>query len=170
FIAAWAEPNPDQPCQQRLPIAAGAIQQQPGTVMDIYPTILNLAGIEPPANHPIDGVDLAPQLAGRTNPRRRDRFLMHFPHDHRSSYFTVFRDGDWKLIYHYRPDRSDADGEGARYELFNLGSDPFEKHDLAAEEPMELRRLAGEMTAALAAEQALFPVDKAGGEIRPVLP
>jgi len=170
FIAAWAKPNPDRPCQQRLPIAAGAIQQQPGTVMDLYPTILALAGIEPPADHPLDGVDLAPQLAGVTNDDRPDRFLMHFPHDHRSSYFTVFRDGDWKLIYHYRPDRPDADGQRGRSELFNLASDPFEKDDLASEEPAELRRMVGEMTAALAAGQALFPVDKAGREIRPVLP
>ncbi|MFC4995756.1 hypothetical protein [Rubritalea tangerina] len=26
---------------------------------------------------------------------------MHFPHSHRSSYFTVYRDGVWKIVYHY---------------------------------------------------------------------
>ena len=167
FIAAWAKPDPDNHWQQHLPIAAGAIQQQLGTVMDIYPTVLDVAGVEPPADHPTDGVSLGPQLAGKPNPARGERFLMHFPHSHRSSYFTAFRDGDWKLVYHYLPEQNPAK---VRYELFNLKDDPYEKQNLAATEPVMLRQMTAAMIAALNAEQALYPVTNDGNELRPVVP
>jgi len=167
FIAAWAKPDLANRWQQQLPIAAGAIQQQLGTVMDIYPTVLALAGAKPPADHPLDGVDLAAQFTGKQKPERPERFLMHFPHSHRSSYFTVFRDGDWKLIYHYLPEQNPAK---VRYELFHLRDDPYEKQNLAATEPALLRQMTAAMIAALDAEQALYPVTEAGSELRPVVP
>ena len=167
FIAAWAKPDPANRWQQQLPIAAGAIQRQLGTVMDIYPTVLALAGAKPPADHPLDGFDLAAQLTGTENPERPERFLMHFPHSHRSSYFTAFRNGDWKLLYHYLPDQNPAK---VRYELFHLRNDPYEKQNLAATEPAMLRRMTEAMIAALDAEQALYPVAKDGSELWPEVP
>lgn len=167
FIAAWAKPDTNNRWQQSLPISAGAMQQQLGTVMDIYPTVLALAGVKSPAGYALDGVDLAPQLAGTPNPARSERFLMHFPHSHRSSYFTSFRDGDWKLVYHYLPEKNPAK---ARYELFNLADDPFEKQDLAKTQPAVIKRMTAAMAAALETEQALYPVDDDGNELRPVVP
>jgi arylsulfatase A-like enzyme len=72
FIAAWAKPDLNNQWQQKLPIAQGAIQQQLGSVMDLYPTILNLADVAVPKDHVIDGTDLAKQLSGKRNscPRR----------------------------------------------------------------------------------------------------
>jgi len=167
FIAAWARPDADGGCQRKLPIKSGAVQRQLGTVMDLYPTVLAAAGVAPPAGHEIDGVDLAPQLTGEPNPRRAERFLMHFPHEHRSSYFTAFRDGDWKVICHYFPGRNPA---MARYELFNLRDDPFEKQNRAEAEPAVLRRMMAAMVAELEARSALYPVDRDGNERRPVVP
>ena len=167
FIAAWAKPDASNRWQKQLPISAGAMQQQLGTVMDIYPTVLALAGVQPPAGYALDGVDLAPQLAGKPNPARSERFLMHFPHSHRSSYFTSFRDGEWKLVYHYLPEKNPAK---ARYELFNLAADPYEKQNLAGTQPDVLRRMTKAMAAALESEQAVYPVDDDGNELRPVLP
>ncbi len=167
FIAAWARPDPASPAQQHLPIQAGAIQEQLGTVMDIYPTVLALAGVSAPAGYQVDGVDLAPQLTGQINPERAERFLMHFPHSHRSSYFTSFRDGNWKLIYHYLPEKNPAK---VRYELFNLAADPYEKQNLAATELAVLKRMTAAMVAALDAEEALYPVAADGTELRPLEP
>lgn len=167
FIAAWAKPDPTNHWQQQLPITVGGIQQQLGTVMDIYPTVLAITGVEPPADHPLDGVSLAPQLAGTPNPDRKERFLMHFPHSHRSSYFTSFREGNWKLIYHYLPEQNPAK---VRYELFNLQADPYEKQNLATTKPAVLARMTAAMVSALDAEGALFPVAEDGTELRPVLP
>ncbi|MGB0768465.1 MAG: sulfatase-like hydrolase/transferase [Phycisphaeraceae bacterium] len=168
FIAAWAKPDPTHPWQQRLPIAQGVIQQQLGTVMDLYPTITNLVGVNFPEGHAIDGHDLAKQLASaERNPERPERFLMHFPHGHRSSYYTVLRVGDWKLIYHTFPEMNPAK---TRYELFNLRDDPFEKNNLAEKEPNKVKRLLNAMSKQLEEEGALLPVDDAGNALQPIMP
>ncbi|MEO0477618.1 MAG: sulfatase-like hydrolase/transferase, partial [Planctomycetota bacterium] len=168
FIAAWAKVDPNNKWQKKLPIAQGVINEQIGTVMDLYPTIMNLAGADLPKGHAIDGHDLAGQLASaKPNEERPSRFMMHFPHSHRSSYYTVLRVGDWKLIYHYYPNKNPAK---TRYELFNLADDPFEKNNLADKEPNRVKRLLGAMVKQLDEEGALYPVDKDGNELRPIMP
>ncbi|MDG2013213.1 MAG: sulfatase-like hydrolase/transferase [Pirellulaceae bacterium] len=167
FIAAWAKPDPNNQWQQKLPIAQGAIQHQLGSVMDLYPTILNLAGVAVPKGHIIDGKDLAQQLTGNRNPDRQERFLMHFPHSHRSSYYTVLRLGQWKVIYHYLPNLNPAK---TQYELFNLTNDPFEKTNVAKDHPQVLKRMMSEMVEQLQTQGALYPVDQQGNELRPQVP
>ncbi len=168
FIAAWARPAADHPQQRRLPIAAGAIQSQPASVCDLFPTLLALAGVEPPRDHRIDGARLDVLLTGRPDASRHQTFLMHYPHaPHRSDYFTCYRDGEWKVIYHYFPS---AVSGGSHYQLFHLASDPFEQQDLAASQPEELRRMMQGLIAALDDCRAVYPVDAAGVALRPRLP
>ena len=104
FIACWGKPDSQNSNQKKLPIEIGGIQRQLGTVMDIYPTVLSLAGADNPKGHAVDGVDLRVQLEGKKNNIRSEKVLMHFPHEHRGSYFTTYIDGDWKLIYYYNPE------------------------------------------------------------------
>lgn len=167
FIAAWAKPSTEAACQQRLPIAQGSIHEGIGTVMDLYPTLLAVAGVSLPEGHAVDGIDLASQLRGEVPGGREKRFLMHFPHSHRSSYYTVFRDGDWKVIYHYLPEQNPAN---VRYELFNLADDPFEHRNVAEAEPLKLTEMMSELVAELEAHGSQYPVDEAGSELRPVMP
>jgi arylsulfatase A-like enzyme len=169
FIAAWAKGNPANPFQKRLPIAAGAIQSQQAAVMDLFPTILDLSGAKAPAQHAVDGLRLDTLLAGLPDRRRPEQFLMHYPHSpHRSEYFTVWRDGDWKVIYHYFP--TEVSG-GSHYQLFNLKADPFEQKDLAATEPRQLKRLMQGMVAALEKHRAVYPVEKDGQtRVKPKVP
>jgi arylsulfatase A-like enzyme len=166
FIAAWAKPNVENALQQRLPISAGAIQAQVASVSDLLPTILQLTQIAPPAKHVIDGRSLATLLTGKPDPNRPATFLMHYPHaPHRSDYWTSYRAGSWKVIYHYFPS---AVSENSHYQLFDLAADPFEQKNLATSHPDELQRLMRELIAALAAHDAVFPRDKAEG--KPVIP
>jgi arylsulfatase A-like enzyme len=166
FMAAWAKHNPDNPWQKKLPIARGQINTQLGTIMDIYPTILNLIGAQAPEGHVLDGFDLSKQLLNQPNPDRPVRFLMHFPHDHRSSYFTSLRLDDWKLIYQYTPHNPAKD----HIELFNLKEDPFETTNVARKEPGRVKQLIREMIKQLEAENALYPVDADGNELKPIVP
>ncbi len=159
FIAAWAQPNPNNAWQQKLPIAAGQVNSQVATVMDLYPTLTNLVAASPPANHALDGHDLAPQLSNQPNPQRPNQFLLHFPHDHRSSYFTSLRVDNWKLIYHYFPEQNPAK---TRYELFDLDADPYENHNLADQQPAKVSELLEIMIQQLKAQDALYPVDEQG--------
>lgn len=160
FIAAWARRNDQAPRQQRLPIPAGAIQPQLAAVYDLFPTILALTGVPAPPGHTVDGQTLERLLVGQRDDTRRDVFLMHYPHaPHRSNYFTVYRHGPWKVIYHYLP--SEASG-GSHYQLFRLDQDPFEQRDLAQEQPVERRRMVEELAAALQQHQAVMPLSESG--------
>jgi arylsulfatase A-like enzyme len=168
FIAAWAKANASNQHQQRLPIAINAIQPQLASVTDIFPTILSLIDIQPPANHVVDGQSLANLMQGKLDPNRKQSFLMHYPHaPHRSNYWTSFRDGDWKVIYHYFP--TEVSG-GSHYQLFNLNSDPFEQADLASQEPKVLQKMMQELAEALEVHHAVYPVDENGVAVKPVAP
>jgi len=169
FIAAWARASATNASQQRLPIAAGAIQSQQAAVYDLFPTILSLTGITVPDGHLVDGSDLSTLLTGRRDGGRKELFVMHYPHaPHRSDYFTVCRDGTWKVIYHYIPSNV---SRGTHYQLFNLADDPFEQQDLAPSRPDELRRMMQTMIAVLKDQNAVYPLAKEGGtDLRPELP
>lgn len=162
FIACWGKPDGRNKWQKQLPIQAGGIQQQLGTVMDLYPTVAALAGAKLPKNYALDGYDLHVQLTGSRNEQRPERFLMHFPHQHRGSYFTTYRDGDWKLIYYYNPENP----QWPACELYNLKKDPIEIHNLAIDKPEKLQEMLQAMARELDAEGALYPIDKDGNELR----
>ncbi len=169
FIAAWAKPNPENAFQKRLPISVGALQTQQAAVYDMFPTILSLTGKSAPENHTVDGARLDALLTGKRDVTREEKFLMHYPHSpHRSDYFTTYRDGAWKVIYHYFPSEV---SEGSHWQLFNLASDPFEQKNLATTEPAELKRMMQGLIAGLEKQNAVYPVDKeTKSPLKPKLP
>lgn len=171
LIAAWAKRNEDLPLQKKLGIPANQIQPQVASVPDLFPTIVEVAGLESPNEHVVDGISLKKLLTGARDPSRPEQFLMHYPHGpHRSNYFTVWRDGPWKVIYHARPEdetRNRVTLGGGNYELFHLGKDPFEQRNLAAVKSDQLETLMKGMAAALEEHGARYPVDAEGREIRP---
>ncbi len=169
FIAAWAKPNANNPHQKRLPIPGSVIQSQQAAVQDLFPTVLALTGVKAPAGHTVDGARLDTLLSGKPDRTRPERFLMHYPHaPHRSDYWTSYRDGPWKVVYHYFPS---AVSENSHYQLFNLAKDPFESTNVAASEPRELRRMMQGLTASLDHHQALYPIAEAGSApLKPKLP
>ncbi|MDR2774781.1 MAG: sulfatase-like hydrolase/transferase [Tannerella sp.] len=166
LIIGWAEPDSKNPLQETLPVKQGYIQQQLATVMDIFPTVLSLTGVENPANHPIDGFDLKTQLYGKINKKRTETFLMHFPHAHRGNYFTSYRNAGWKLIYWYHPE----DPAHPTYELYHITADPFETNDLSGSNKQKLTSMIKQMADQLTKEGALYPEDANGNGIKPVIP
>ncbi len=169
FIAAWLKANLDNPAQKALPIAPGTWQPQQAAIQDLFPTVLELTNTANPQGHVVDGRGLKTLLKAEPDPARPERFLMHYPHaPHQCDYFTTWRDGDWKVIYHYFPGKSSG---GSHYQLFNLKEDPFEQSDLAKTSPVELKRLMSGLVAALEAHNAAYPVDQPGGKaLKPVVP
>lgn len=123
--------------------------------------------MQSPAEHVIDGRALDPLLTGVRDPQRDEMFLMHYPHAHRSSYFTAYRHGEWKVVYHYLPTEKSG---GGHYQLFHLASDPYEQKDLASEKPAELRRMMQELTAGLESQNAAYPRDAEGKVLKPLVP
>ncbi|MCA9048890.1 MAG: sulfatase-like hydrolase/transferase, partial [Planctomycetaceae bacterium] len=166
FIAAWAGGTSDQPVQQ-LSIPVGKVQNKVGCVCDLFPTILSITGVEAPAGHTIDGSRLNTLLTGRDDDSRNESFLMHYPHSpHRSDYFTCYRRGDWKVVYHYFPTEV---SDGSHYQLFNLAADPFEQTNLAGRETDRLKEMMGLLITQLEHHHALYPV-KDDRTVKPVMP
>ena len=119
---------------------------------------------------------LIPQFQGKNNPERPDHFLCHFPHSHRSSYFTTYRKGDWKLIYRYRTtgnaeQRANKDKKALpKYELYNLKDDPYEETNLTEQKPNKLKTMMKQMIDQLETENAVYVIDSSKIELKPVLP
>ena len=167
FIAAWAKESVNNANQQQLVIPPGTLQTQVAAVQDLYPTIAKLTGATSPEGHPVDGVDLSKLLTAEPDDSRDEVFLMHYPHSpHRSDYFTTYRDGDWKVIYHYIPSKG---SEGGHYQLYNLASDPFESTNLADQEPAVLREMIEKLKSGLESHEALYPVSPDDGKT-PLVP
>ncbi|NWK55061.1 sulfatase [Verrucomicrobiaceae bacterium N1E253] len=146
MIASWAKPNSENKLQQALPIPANSSTNDLVTCFDLFPTISKVAGINPRQN--IDGHDLSPYLSGKPGHHRPQQLLIHFPHDHRSDYFTTYHEGDYKLIYNFADDS---------YELYHLTKDIGEKNNLAAKQPERVMQMALNMQAALKTHGAQWP-------------
>jgi len=170
FIAAWAKESSDNIHQKRLPIAVAALQSQQAAVQDLFPTLLHLANVPIPADHTVDGKRLDHLLTGKKDSSRDEIFLMNYPHSpHRSNYFTCYRHGDWKVIYHFFPSK---ESENSHYQLYNLATDPFESTNLAETKPQKLKEMMQELIAAMNDHNAQYPVDKNDGitPLKPILP
>jgi len=126
--------------------------------IDLYPTILEMAGLSPDPAAIVDGVSMLPAIAGTGSPR--DTVFCHFPHSviatgNRAA-CSVLR-GAWKLIrfFHDNPDTSH------RYELYDLANDPSEQSNLAASNPALVTELDALITLHLTDTGALVPVPNA---------
>lgn len=165
FIAAWAKSDATNVWQKQLPIPAGSIRQEVGVCYDLFPTIADLVEASIPTDHPVDGQNLARLLSGQSDPKHRDEFLNHYPHPRRgqSHFFTTWRDGNWKVIYQYLAKGDD------RYALYDLATDPSESHNLAADNPEQLRSMMQGIVGELETRGAVYPV-KDGQTFEPVIP
>lgn len=92
------------------------------SVMDVAPTLLSAAGIDPRTLTPTDGINLLPYLSDRSKPQRQRIVIGH--HD-----FAAIT-SEWKLI---------RTTSGAQ--LYHLTKDPNETTDLAATEPKITQKL-----------------------------
>lgn len=115
----------------------GALNHSVLHIMDLTPTFLESAGVEHPARRgaavsPLQGKSMWPLLAGREKATRTDADWLGW------ELFgnRAIRQGDWKLLYLLKG----AGGTGD-WELFNLGDDPAEMHDLSAKHPAKREAL-----------------------------
>lgn len=166
FVAAWGRAAAENPWQKRLPIARGAIQTQMAACFDIFPTLVELVDAPVPPRHAVDGQSLKTLMAGNRDRSRREEFLTHFPHDRQDHYFTSYRTGTWKVIYHYFPELNGLD---RHYELYDLSADRGESRDLSVEYPDKLDAMMKAMIDRLESEGALYPL-REGREHRPKRP
>lgn len=112
----------------------GTTSDVPVTGADLYPTLLELAGIESKPDEHKDGVSLVPVINGRTISERP--LIWHYPHygNQGGEPSSIIRKGEWKLIHYY---------EDGREELYNLKNDLGETKNVAGEN-QEIAKLLSE--------------------------
>ena len=100
---------------------------------DIFPTLLEAAGLAAMSDLHRDGISIVPLLKGDTKPTH-DALFWHYPHygNHGNGPCSSVRIGDWKLIEWLEDDS---------VELFNLAGDLSEKNDASAQHPEIVRQL-----------------------------
>jgi arylsulfatase A len=127
------------PALMRWPgiVPAGVVLDTPATTMDIYPTLMEVAGAPLPADAALDGLSIGPVLRNPRSAIRREALYWHLPHYHHSTPASAVRRGDWKLIEFFEDDR---------VELYNLRDDPAERQNRAAGQPQKARDLRADLS------------------------
>ncbi len=123
----------------------GELRSTVGHVIDITPTLLELAGADDPGggpHPPIEGRSLVPA------------FSEDLPSQHEALWFyhqgnRALRKGDWKILHTVRTRAegwnsvaAEEDGRPGDWQLYNLAADRAEQHDLARRRPEVVRELA----------------------------
>lgn len=144
FVARWPG---------KVPVGTTGV---PIISVDLYPTLMELAGGKAPAGQPLDGVSLVSCLTtgGKTAPDR-EALYWHFPGylgagrgAWRTTPAGAVRAGDWKLVEFF---------EDGRLELYNLRDDLSQKTNLAEKMPDKTKELHGRLVAWRKAVNAPMP-------------
>jgi arylsulfatase A-like enzyme len=138
---------------------AGSNCDIPTIHVDLYPTLLELAGASQPPQV-LDGESLAPLLRDPAAKLKRDAIYQHFPgylgagaDNWRTTPVSLIHSGDWKLMEFL---------EDGRLELYNLRDDLGETHNLATEAPDKAKELHDRLVAWRAAIKAPMPTKNDG--------
>jgi arylsulfatase len=111
-------------------IAKGELRKQPGHLIDIMATCVDLADAKYPTEvdgqkiTPLPGKSLVPAFAGKPI----DRDAIYWEHEGN----RAVRVGNWKLV---------AKGPGGAWELYDMAKDRTERHNLAAAHPERVSEL-----------------------------
>lgn len=127
FLVAWPRK-----------IEAGSRSEAWAIGTDIFPTLIDLAGLDLIPDHHVDGASLSPALLKGDTMDGRNRFLWHHPLPRPTQTgdqaMSVIRMKNFKLVKTYFPE--------VDYQLYDLEADPYEQNDLAAEKPDRVTRMA----------------------------
>jgi arylsulfatase A-like enzyme len=104
--------------------AAGRKSEYFATTVDMGPTLMSMAGHEPPES--LDGTDLSPLLDGKRPAEERPFAYGGYAN------FSFVREDRWKLI---------ARNDKSWNMLFDLKADPHEQRELSKQHPEVVRRL-----------------------------
>ncbi|PQO41305.1 sulfatase [Blastopirellula marina] len=121
-------------------------------IEDLFPTFLEMAGTSDRPSS--DGISIVPQLRDPQLSHHDRPIYWHYPNTYDQPPYSSIRLGDWKLIYHHASQTS---------ELFNLQDDLSEKHNLAQENTVKAKELAGKLGDYLRSVNAQMPIVKSTG-------
>ncbi len=116
FIARW----PGQ-------IKPGVVSNEILHVVDLFPTLADIAGAKVPADRPIDGVNQLPFLTGKTGKSAREGFVYFIKSELRAAKWR-----DWKMHFVWEVEPNAGANHLETPYLFNLVQDPKEESDVSS--------------------------------------
>lgn len=123
----------------------GEVRGQMVTGCDWWPTIAEIAGVQIPEGHHLDGASIVEVITDKEAESPHDRFYWQLGADPKRAKWVV-RDGDWKLLgnatENVRPEgvKELAPGDRKLF-LVNLAEDPGETANVAEKHPEVMERL-----------------------------
>ena len=115
--------------RRQLGVSPGMVIDQQVELIDLYPTLLDLLGIE--LGHEVQGATLRPLLEGTPMPPRR-AFAENT--NHKTYERKAIRTARFKFVYSFLRE-AEADNNHPYFELYDLVEDPDEQTNLAEESP-----------------------------------
>jgi len=149
FIVRW-------PAQ----VKAGAVCDTPAIHVDMYPTLVAMAGGKMPTTQVFDGESLLPLMRNVNAKLAREAIYQHFPgylgigvDQFRTTPVSLIQAGDWKLMEYL---------EDGRLELYNLREDIGESKNLATSRPDKTKELYAKLVAWRTETKAPMPTKNTG--------
>jgi len=109
-----------------LPV--GSVSAEPIIGHDIFPTLLEIAGIPLPSDRVIDGASILPVFERLPVDRERPLYWRN----RKDTMRVAIREGDWKLL---------CDSTRSSWELYNVVEDPGETTDRSQSHPERLEQM-----------------------------
>lgn len=120
--------------------AKGKLRTQPGHLIDIMATCIEIAGLQYPSNfngnsiHPLEGKSLVPAF---TNKPVNREFIFW---EHEGN--RAIRMGKWKLVSKTQKQRKFTPADENAWELYDMEEDPSEINNLALKYPYKVKTMA----------------------------
>jgi len=156
-------------------VPAGTVCDTPINLIDLYPTFMAMAGVEPDPSLELDGCNLLPLIHGESerallsDGTERESLFWYFPWDAHMS--AAIRKGDWKLVHHYvAPQGGKLKQATQLYRLYDGADttlDLSETHNAADQYPEKVAELLSELNAQIARSDAPLPHRNASADFEP---
>ena len=119
-------------------IPAGSVSGTRCSTVDFFPTVAKIVDFEfkEKMKRPIDGIDLLPVIRGEVTERPKDLFFGYRRLAQGVDGQALIR-GNWKIV-------REAKRVG-RFRLYDLAKDPYERNDLASEQPEQFASMKAAM-------------------------
>jgi arylsulfatase A-like enzyme len=120
--------------------AKGKLRTQPGHLIDIMATCVEIAGLQYPSNfngnsiHPLEGKSLVPAFTNKSI----NREFIFWEHEGN----RALRMGNWKLVSKTKKQKKFTPADENAWELYDMEEDPSEINNLALKYPDKVKTMA----------------------------
>ena len=153
-------------------VPAGSSCDVPINLIDLFPTFMKMAGVQPDESLKLDGCDILPLIEGKADVATlpdgtaRESLFWHYPWDAHMS--SAIRKGDWKLIRNYGGWMGGNSEENVQlFRLYNAdgsASDLGESKDVGKEYPEVMASMVTELDQLIAESGAPLPYRNPRGQ------